>query len=244
MLVIPVLDVQNGSVVHGRFGRRDEYRPIESQLCAGSDALDLARAFRQHFDLTEIYLADLDAIMGGEPHVDLYRRLVEDGFKLWIDPGVRQYDEIADRLDMSLVHRLVIGSETLASISDLGRIVTNWGAERIIFSLDLREGKPITGMKEWIDQSPSLLMRDVQQAGVRNLLLLDLARVGSGQGIGTESLVQVAKEIDPTLAVFVGGGVSGAASLEAIKARGAEGVLVASALHDGRLSATDVQRAR
>jgi phosphoribosylformimino-5-aminoimidazole carboxamide ribotide isomerase len=42
--------------------------------------------------------------------------------------------------------------------------------------------------------------------------------------------------------LVVGGGVGSGADLAAVAAEGVQGVLVASALHDGRLTARDIQR--
>lgn len=236
------MDILNGSVVHGRFGRRDQYRPIESRLCAGSLPMEVARAFRQNFGLSEIYLADLDGITHGKPNVDLYRELANDGFKLWIDPGLRRWSQRDERLDPSHFLRLVVGSETLESRDDLRKFVETWGDESIIFSVDQRDGTPLTRVKEWSGQESSPLIRDAYEAGVRNFLLLDLARVGSGQGIGTESMVRRVLEIDSSLMVYVGGGVRGPSDLQAATSQGVAGVLVASALHDGRLTASDIEQ--
>ena len=67
MRVLPVLDVLKGHVVRGVAGRRQEYRPIQSRLASSSQPLAIAGGFRRHFGLTEFYLADLDAILGGPP---------------------------------------------------------------------------------------------------------------------------------------------------------------------------------
>ncbi len=43
MEIIPVIDVRNGTVVHARMGRRDEYRPLETNLSRTSDPIDVVR---------------------------------------------------------------------------------------------------------------------------------------------------------------------------------------------------------
>ena len=66
MQIIPVIDLLGGQVVRGIGGRRSEYRPIESQLVAGSDPGAIATAFVEHFGATTCYVADLDAIERGK----------------------------------------------------------------------------------------------------------------------------------------------------------------------------------
>src|SRR5262245_26017684 len=89
MRILPVLDLLGGQVVRGVAGRRQDYRPVVSRLTPSSQPLDVARAFRDHFRLSELYLADLDAIAGREPAWPLYTALREEGFRLWLDAGVR-----------------------------------------------------------------------------------------------------------------------------------------------------------
>src|SRR5258708_15280562 len=64
MRIIPVLDVMNGLAVRAVGGRRSEYRPLVSRLCASAEPLKVAHAFRR-LGHAELYLADLDAIGGG-----------------------------------------------------------------------------------------------------------------------------------------------------------------------------------
>src|SRR5438128_4087097 len=89
MRVIPVLDLLGGQVVRGVAGRRHEYRPVVSRLTPSAQPLDVARAFRAAFGLTELYLADLDAIAGAAPALPTYVTLQSAGFRLLVDAGVR-----------------------------------------------------------------------------------------------------------------------------------------------------------
>src|ERR1043166_3958675 len=92
-MIVPVIDLMGGVVVRGIAGRCDEYRPIVSQLIASSQPIAVARAFREHFGLSEVYVADLDAIGGGEPAFAIYAALHTDGFRLSVDAGVRTVDD-------------------------------------------------------------------------------------------------------------------------------------------------------
>ena len=59
MRVIGVLDLLGGRAVHARAGRRDSYEPVR-----GGDGVALARWYMRDVGLTELYAADLDAILG------------------------------------------------------------------------------------------------------------------------------------------------------------------------------------
>ena len=80
----------------------------------------MARAFREQFGLTELYLADLDAIAGGDPALAAYAELKADGFRLWIDAGVRAMDRVRLLADAG-VEGIVVGLETVAGPDVLRR---------------------------------------------------------------------------------------------------------------------------
>ena len=60
--LIPVIDLKGGQVVRAQFGRRDDYRPIQSPLSATSDPIDVARGLLSLYPFETFYIADLDAI--------------------------------------------------------------------------------------------------------------------------------------------------------------------------------------
>ena len=68
------------------------------------------------------------------------------------------------------------------------------------------------------------------------LVVMTLGRVGTGLGPDTAKLGHVLERAGER-AVYAAGGVRDAADLETLAAMGCAGVLVASALHDGRLGA-------
>ncbi len=70
MRVIGVVDLLAGRAVHARAGARERYRPVLAVAGARiepGDAQSLARAYLEHLGITELYVADLDAILGGPP---------------------------------------------------------------------------------------------------------------------------------------------------------------------------------
>ncbi|MGH7169297.1 MAG: HisA/HisF-related TIM barrel protein, partial [Gemmataceae bacterium] len=147
MRVIPVLDVMHGEVVRGVGGRRHEYRPIVSRLTASSRPLDVAGALASHFGCREFYVADLDALLGGEPAWPLYAALREQDFRPWVDAGIRRMTRACQLADAG-IDRIVVGLETVAGPDELAQIIRMFG-ERIVFSLDLRQGEPLGDRDAW-----------------------------------------------------------------------------------------------
>jgi phosphoribosylformimino-5-aminoimidazole carboxamide ribotide isomerase len=247
MQIIPVMDLARGVAVHARSGERADYAPVRSALMPGrqGDPLALARAFRG-LGTAACYVADLDAIQGGEAQLALVHQLAggERGFggALYVDAGVTDPDAAAEVL-RSGAARAIVGLETLASYADLAAIVRAVGTGRVVFSLDLRLGQPIV--------HPSLLDAgagtcdavDLAEAaadqGVAAVLVLDIGRVGTGVGIDLGLVEQLRRRL-PDVELLAGGGVLERRDLERLAEVGCDGALVASALHAGRITAADV----
>jgi len=238
--ILPVLDLKNGRVVRGVAGRRAEYRAIESRLCAGSETANVARALNAAFGFDECYLADLDAIAGGEPSWTLYEQVLAAGMQLWLDAGAGTSAAAANIARFfqcrGVAGRVVVGLESLADRAALGTIVDAVGVERIVFSLDLKDGMPLTSSATWRDQSPAAIADVVIALGIRRLIVLDLAGVGVGLGVPTLDLCRRLRAAYPELEITTGGGVRAVDDLAAIREAGCNGALVASALHDGRIT--------
>ncbi len=235
MLVIPVLDLLNGVVVRGVGGRRNEYRPVESVLTSSAQPLDVARAFRERLSLTTLYVADLDGILRQQPNDEIYRQLADDGFEFWIDAGVRSLND-ANRLLNAGAARVIVGLETVPDARLLAALVAKIGASRIVFSLDLQAGRPMLGHSDWPETSPLGIAQHVVSLGLTQLIVLDLTSVGEQRGPSTIALCESIRRFAPDTRLITGGGVRNADDLRPLQAAGIDGVLLATALHNGAIS--------
>ena len=76
--------------------------------------------------------------------------------------------------------------------------------------------------------------------GVLEFIVLDLARVGSSEGINMGFLKEAVDSLHT--GVYVGGGVRDIADLTEIRKRGASGALIATSLHTGKISVADLKQ--
>jgi phosphoribosylformimino-5-aminoimidazole carboxamide ribotide isomerase len=72
------------------------------------------------------------------------------------------------------------------------------------------------------------------------LIVMTLARVGSGEGPDLDRVADIAARADGRL-VYAAGGVRERSDIKALRRAGAAGVLVATALHRGKLKAGDLE---
>jgi phosphoribosylformimino-5-aminoimidazole carboxamide ribotide isomerase len=235
MIVLPVIDLVAGRVVRAVAGRRENYRRLEGRLTASSEPLEVAQAFASHFGLSELYLADLDAIAGAPPAREVYGRLRAAGFRLWVDAGARRAAD-ATKVAGEGIERVVVGLETVAGPQELARAIMDLG-ERVVFSLDLRNGVPLGDVAAWPTPDAAGIAEHAIALGVRRLIVLDLARVGTAAGPGCDDLCT---RLAPRVQLIAGGGIRNAGDLQRMRDAGIHGALVASAFHDGTLSRDDL----
>jgi uncharacterized protein related to proFAR isomerase len=168
-----------------------------------------------------LYIADLDAIRGrGDNFVALARlRQAFPEVELWVDNGAATAAmvEATERYGAS-----VLGSE---SQRDAALLASRPDA---LLSLDFR-GEAFQG-------PPELLARP--ELWPNRVIVMTLHRVGGGAGPDLDRLAAIRARAGGRR-IYAAGGVRDGADLATLKAAGAAGVLVASALHDGRIVRTD-----
>jgi phosphoribosylformimino-5-aminoimidazole carboxamide ribotide isomerase len=242
MRLIPVLDLQAGVIVRAVGGRREEYQPIVSRLSPSPQPVDVARGFREQYGLTGLYLADLDAIAGTRPAVAVYDAIRSLGCSLWVDAGIRDAD-MATPLARAGVEGIVAGLETLREPEVLTVLCREWGADRILFSLDTKAGLPLHTSTAWASDVESIAAQAIA-VGVRRVIVLDLARVGSAGGTGTEELCARLVCQYPKVEIIAGGGLRDVGDLRRLRSNGIHAALVASGLHNGLLQPADIAEFR
>jgi phosphoribosylformimino-5-aminoimidazole carboxamide ribotide isomerase len=221
--LIPVIDLMGGVVVHARAGDRDHYRPLEGSLIATRpEPTAVVEGLLGLFPFPALYIADLDAIRkrGDNTSAILALRHRFPTLRLWVDAGFAGECSCRRFLGADFGN-LVLGSE---SQSDL-RLLDRFGDDpRLVLSLDF-QGERALGAEA--------LFRDPARWPSR-VIAMTLARVGSGGGPDLDRL-RTLRALSPATRLYAAGGVRGTDDIRALIALGCAGVLVASALHDGRL---------
>ncbi len=228
MEVIPVVDLVGGRVVHARKGNRETYRPIVTPLSPTSDPVEVVGGLLGLHPFAALYVADLDAILRRGDNGATLRRLraAFPALRLWIDNGAEDASALAAILDGDLGVP-VLGSE---SQRDGALIAAHPGSDRVVLSLDFRNERFL---------GPGGLLES-PGAWPGRVIVMNLARVGGEAGPDFDRLRAVLKSAGAH-PVYAAGGVRGATDLAELRALGCAGVLIASALHDGRLSQTDLE---
>jgi len=234
--IIPVLDVLGGKVVHAVAGSRSQYLPIRSKVTSSVRPVEVAGDFRWLFPFPEIYIADLDAIEGSGANFRDVLAIRDLGYSVYLDRGIGGAGDIDPGLRQ--VDRVVVGTETLQSVREL-EIVCRLHPF-VVASLDFKGDDLLARDRSLMGLSPSRLVETVCQAGVSEVIYLDLRRVGTGSGIRSARLERILGA--SSVPVLVGGGVRDSADIADLAEAGAGGVLVATSIHSGMLTREEIGR--
>lgn len=275
MEVVPVVDLLGGKAVRAVGGRRGEYRPWNLPHLADDSLAAIACYYREAFGFTSLYLADLDALAGrSAPDWERLAALRDDGWKLQLDAGLRTPVQLAEWLSHPVaggwidwivpleVFSFASGGAESAARDALRRCVDLVGPERLTFSLDLLDGRPLfrgwnspasaeaAAVEEKRHATPSAesLLADAvaaaSDAGVRRWIVLDLASVGGKDGGRSDAILAWMRSLPAVQRLTAGGGVRGREDLRRLHAAGCDAVLAATALHEGTLAPEDVRAAQ
>ncbi len=231
MRIIPVLDLKGGIVVHARRGQRADYEPLRSPLVKGCEPVAVARALCAVCRTSTVYVADLDALAGQPVDVATLAGLAEVA-DLWVDAGATTPGRAAALARIG-VSRNVVGTESLGPDA-AEELSAGAPAPPRVLSVDLRDGRLISPRPELSGRDPAAAAPLATALGVREVLVIDLQRVGSRSGPPLRPVTDLARAL-PAVAIFAGGGARDGDDLRALEAAGATGALVATALHEGAI---------
>lgn len=217
MQIIPVIDLKQNLVVHAVRGDRNHYQPIHtvSKLVRNSDIDSVLQGFLQHYPFQTFYIADLDAITGKGNHTALIQQTLAryPALTFWVDNG----SQLTNVQPTQANYKTVIGTESqqqAAFISDMD----------FILSLDFKQQQPAGDMAWFTDA----------RLWPQKVIIMTLNRVGSNAGPEIE-LLSTLRHQHPDKDLIAAGGVRNNADIETLKQLGISAVLVATALHTGKL---------
>lgn len=239
MEIIPVIDILRGKVVKAIKGERSKYFPLEdSSLVMSSDPLRMVSAFKQELNLNKFYIADLDSIEQKGNNFQTLKALKQLRIEMMVDIGIRDKGDLKKKI-INTIDYLILGTETLLSLDTVKYAIGMKTTDKVIVSIDLKEGKILKRYREFI--SPEASLKILYDAGVRNFIILDLAQVGTLEGPSQKlnDLMRYFNRAD--LSIFLGGGITSIKDIIQLERIGIKGVLIGTAFHKGFIKKKDIQ---
>ena len=240
MKIIPVIDVLNGIAVHGIRGERKKYQPLKSLLCNSSDPVDIAASFEK-LGFSSLYLADLDAILNNSPNYATYKQITDNtSLALMVDAAISNINRAENVLETG-VSTIVIGSETLTSLDFVKNAVNEFGKNKVVVSIDQKNGKLLSTSDSIRSLDAVSFAEQLEALGVCQIILLELDRVGTEHGTNFSLMNKIQKTTK--LEVIVGGGIRSIQEMKDLREAGVSGALVATVLHNGKVTVDDLRSA-
>lgn len=229
MEIIPVIDVLGGKVVHARGGVRSQYPLLQSVLTSHYEPLQVIIDVLAWQPFSTIYIADLDAILEQQQNIALYKILAEHfpQVTFLLDAGIDSKLSWQYFLDYPNI-KPVIGSETLVDIAWLSDPAIQ---QKSILSLDFQHGQ-FLGDQQLLQQ-PALW--------ADNIIAMNIDHIGAQSGPDFELLASLQRQAINSQ-IIAAGGVRSEQDLIDLERQGIERVLIASALHDGRITKRNVEK--
>ena len=225
MQIIPVIDIKAGRAVLAKQGNRQNYPPLSTPLCASSQLDDVINAYLGLYSFTQIYIADLDALMGTGDNQSL------------IDSAVNQYPQLDFMVDCGAFkthssaanYKSIIGTESInqETLQSIKQQTNNFILSLDFCALNKPMGDPI------LYNSPSLWPQ--------HIIIMNLSLVGKNSGPDLLKLKHYCCTY-PDYNFIAAGGIRHKQDLVQLKKIGIQQALVASALHKGTLSTTDIKQ--
>jgi phosphoribosylformimino-5-aminoimidazole carboxamide ribotide isomerase len=229
--LLPAIDIIGGRVVRLRSG------DFADETSYGTDPAAVARAFVDA-GARWLHVVDLDGARAGEPRqLDLASTIVAEVYgqaRVEIGGGLRTAEDIAGAIGTGAA-RVAIGTALLRDPDLATTLVTRYGPDRLVASIDVRDGLALG--EGWRRGAPGIPAGDavtaLAAAGIGTFEVTAIERDGLLEGPDLDllgSLVALGCG-----RIIASGGVSSVDDVIAVQAAGCAGVIIGRALYEGRI---------
>jgi phosphoribosylformimino-5-aminoimidazole carboxamide ribotide isomerase len=237
MLVIPAIDLKDGSCVRLRQGLMDD------STVYGDDPVSMAQRWVDA-GARRLHLVDLNGAFAGTPVNGAAVTAIAKKFPqlpIQIGGGIRSIDTIEHYLNAGVSY-LIIGTKAVKEPEFIAEACRKFPG-RIIVGLDAKDGLVATdGWAEVSTIKATDLAKRFEQDGVSAIVYTDIARDGMMQGVNVEATVALAQA--STIPVIASGGVTNMQDIYALKKVADQGILGAitgRAIYEGTLDLREAQ---
>ena len=244
MKLYPAIDILAGNAVRLVRGDFDAKKVYEEDPLAAARRWVKAGAQRLH-------VVDLDGARGGEPANigTLARMAAELEVPLQYGGGLRSEQAVRAALQAGAA-RVVIGTAAFTDPGLLSRALAEHDPDRIAVGVDVRGGFVAThGWLQSTDAPAGEAFAALHELGVRHFVFTNIDHDGMLDGANREEVVRVARSTGEGSLIY-SGGIGVLSHLEQLAALRREerldrlaGVIVGTALYEGRFTVAEAQRA-
>ncbi|MDQ3021765.1 MAG: 1-(5-phosphoribosyl)-5-[(5-phosphoribosylamino)methylideneamino] imidazole-4-carboxamide isomerase [Bacteroidota bacterium] len=202
MLVIPVIDIQNGKcarVIQGLSQNTEFY---------SENPIKMAMLFRKE-NFKTIHITDLDgALYGDMKNFDLIKEITcSVDIPVQLGGGIRDFDMAKKVIEELGVYRIVIGTAALTDPDFIKKFLDNFSPSKLVICIDEKLNNVVKdGWVNYADITPLDFAKKMESFGVKRIIYQDVTRVGNLCGPHIKRLVELAE--NTKLKITSAGGIS------------------------------------
>ncbi|MBI5463449.1 MAG: 1-(5-phosphoribosyl)-5-[(5-phosphoribosylamino)methylideneamino]imidazole-4-carboxamide isomerase [Ignavibacteriales bacterium] len=234
MLILPAIDLMQGKCVRLRQG------DFSQQTTYTEPPADVAKRFCDA-GLTQIHVVDLEGAKSGAiRNWEAIEAILATGASVEVGGGIRTSDDIRKLVGLGAC-RVILGSVAAKSPELLGYWVKQFGAEKIVVGIDVRNNRVAVG--GWMENSlltPASLMPQLIQQGAATFICTDISHDGLLHGPNVEFFRSL-RMMFPDISLIASGGVATIADVHALRALRLQGVVIGRAIYEGTLSLEELK---
>jgi len=233
MKIIPAIDLMDGKVV--RLYRGD---PSKKTIYS-DDSLDIAKKW-QSAGADMLHLVDLDATLGRGSNFELLQDIAKSvSIPVQVAGGLRSEKIVESALEFA--QRIVIGTLAFKEKPILDKLLTTYGSERIVISVDHNDGLiVVNGWQQTTDISLIDSVNEFVKMGFTEFLSTNVNRDGTLQGPDLEWMQQINNI--KTANVIASGGISNIEDIAKVKETNPFGVILGKALYENKISIEEAKK--
>jgi phosphoribosylformimino-5-aminoimidazole carboxamide ribotide isomerase len=240
MILWPAVDIRDGHAVRLARGAFDQ------ETVYDADPLDAALRWVDD-GARALHVVDLDGARAGAPaNLDHVRRIAEAvAVPIEVGGGLRDADAVAAVLAAG-AQRAILGTAALRDPSFASAMVAAHGADAIVVSVDVRGGGvAAAGWREQTDVTAQAMLETLRDHDITHFVYSSIDRDGVLAGPDVGALTHACDVVAGCEVVYSGGVASTEqlAQLRALDLPPLSGVIVGTALFEGRLTVGDGQAA-
>jgi phosphoribosylformimino-5-aminoimidazole carboxamide ribotide isomerase len=228
LLVIPAIDIMGQQCV--RLVKGD---PMNLKVYFDNPA-EAAKLFESQ-GAKLLHLVDLDAALGSGQNMAPIREILANlRVKVQIGGGIRTLERAETLLQLG-VSRVIFGTASIKNPEIVEETISRHGSNRVAVALDERKGK--AAFHGWQDESEINYLdfaRSIEAMGVGAIIFTTIDVDGTLKGPQVRKIIRLVETVE--VPVIASGGVANLNDLAILADTGVEGVVVGTALYEGKFT--------
>ncbi len=228
MLIIPAVDTMGGNCVRLVQGDPTKLKvyfdnPLEAAKLLENQGAKL------------IHLIDLDAALGSGQNMEAIEEILKNlRVKVQVGGGIRTLEKAGTLLKLG-AFRVIFGTAAVQNPAMIEKAVRRYGSKRIAVAIDEKNGK--VTFHGWKDQSEIDyldLARSFEELKVGTIIFTSTSVDGTLKGPQIRKIGRLVETV--RVPVIASGGIGSLNDLVELAGTGVEGVVVGTALYEGRFT--------